>query len=564
MSGTADWDSDASDSSDDEKMDYRSRWRSTKGVLRSRRVRLLLLLVLSLGGILVHFLLRTDTKPIEDLTDEQLLTRKGAKDVKELRYSLRNLASKIDLPFQVGCREIDNSGPRANAAFVVLARNSELNDVIKSMNSLERHFNQWYNYPWVFLNDEPFDEAFKNGVREHTNSDIEFGTIPPEDWDFSPDIDSEEFKQYIENQGDRKIYYGNKESYHKMCRYFSGAFYKHELVKKREWYWRVEPNVEFYCDLTYDPFVEMEKHNKSYGFAIAIHELYRTVPSLFKETKAFAKENNLKPTKTWRMMVKNFRYSKGTNEQEFDMLKDRKHIYQKLEEDLIFEKFLAIKDKKDFSAINPDFIGKLIRRGMEPPLLHEDRFDYEEYNLCHFWSNFEIAKTSLFTSELYKKYYDRLERSGGFYKERWGDAPVHSLAVAMMLNIEQVHYFRDIGYKHSTLGHCPANSRNNQLSYIPDPRNENNPNFKLYKPDKPRSNGVGCRCKCPYFHREIEDSGSSCIDQWVRTTRDNYVPYQAVDLDYYKKKIERKLNRFLNNGGRLGDSNIGFEMAELD
>ena len=43
----------------------------------------------------------------------------------------------------------------------MLARNKELEDVVFSMKQLEDRFNKNYNYPWVFLNDEPFTEEFK-------------------------------------------------------------------------------------------------------------------------------------------------------------------------------------------------------------------------------------------------------------------------------------------------------------------------------------------------------------------------------------------------------------------
>lgn len=39
---------------------------------------------------------------------------------------------------------------------------------------------------------------------------------------------------------------------------------------------------------------------------------------------------------------------------------------------------------------------------------------------------------------------------------RWGDAPVHSIAVAMLLKTTEVHFFNDIGYKHNPLMHCPT------------------------------------------------------------------------------------------------------------
>jgi hypothetical protein len=32
-------------------------------------------------------------------------------------------------------------------------------------------------------------------------------------------------------------------SYHHMCRWNSGFFYKHPILKDYDWYWRVEPDV---------------------------------------------------------------------------------------------------------------------------------------------------------------------------------------------------------------------------------------------------------------------------------------------------------------------------------
>jgi mannosyltransferase len=27
-------------------------------------------------------------------------------------------------------------------------------------------------------------------------------------------------------------------------------FYKHELLQKYDWYWRVEPEIKYFCDIT--------------------------------------------------------------------------------------------------------------------------------------------------------------------------------------------------------------------------------------------------------------------------------------------------------------------------
>lgn len=50
---------------------------------------------------------------------------------------------------------------KANAAFVVLARNNDLDGVLSSMKQMEDRFNKKFNYPWIFLNEQPFTEEFK-------------------------------------------------------------------------------------------------------------------------------------------------------------------------------------------------------------------------------------------------------------------------------------------------------------------------------------------------------------------------------------------------------------------
>lgn len=112
--------------------------------------------------------------------------------------------------------------PRANAAFVVLARNKELDGVIQSLKSIERHFNRWYHYPYVFLNDGDFDDDFKATVKNYTSAPVEFGKIDNSMWGFPDWVDPEVAKEGVRKQGDAAIMYGGMESYHHMCRFYSG------------------------------------------------------------------------------------------------------------------------------------------------------------------------------------------------------------------------------------------------------------------------------------------------------------------------------------------------------
>ena len=43
-------------------------------------------------------------------------------------------------------------------------------------------------------------------------------------------------------------------------------------------------------------------------------------------------------------------------------------------------------------------------------------------------------------------------------KQRWGDAPVHSIAAALFAGTDRIHFFREIGYEHPPFNHCPAES----------------------------------------------------------------------------------------------------------
>ncbi|KAI8364122.1 glycosyltransferase family 15 protein [Blakeslea trispora] len=278
---------------------------------------------------------------------------------------------------------------RVNAALVILARNKELDALRKTMQQLEARFNSKFSYPYVFLNDEPFTDEFRELTTSLTQAETHYGLIPEEHWSYPDWIDIEKADRQRKDMGEQGIIYGDNLSYRHMCRYNSGFFYRHPLLTSYDFYWRVEPSVEFFCDIDYDPFLYMKRNNKKYGWTISLLEYEATIPTLWSTVKEFIKEHpNMIP----------------------------KH-------NLI------------------DFISN----------------DYgRSYNLCHFWSNFEIGDLRFLRSPEYAAFFDYLDRSGGFFYERWGDAPVHSIAVSLFLNKSEVHFFDDIGYKHDPFMHCPV------------------------------------------------------------------------------------------------------------
>ncbi|KAG7872513.1 hypothetical protein KL938_005337 [Ogataea parapolymorpha] len=89
-------------------------------------------------------------------------------------------------------------------------------------------------------------------------------------------------------------------------------------------------------------------------------------------------------------------------------------------------------------------------------LLHDEsnysRFVYDgttdSYNLCHFWTNLELGDLDVFRSQEYNEMFEYLDRQNGFFYERWGDAPVRSLILSLILKKGQIHRLADIGYIH--------------------------------------------------------------------------------------------------------------------
>ncbi|CEP61365.1 glycosyltransferase family 15 protein LALA0_S03e01222g [Lachancea lanzarotensis] len=450
-------------------------------------------------------------------------------------FGFSNINTSKDSVFADGCVDplVYQDAPHyasQNASFTMLTRNSEIETVLKTVRSIERHFNQWYQYPYIFLNHEPFDPEFVELVTATTGAKVQFGVLSELEWEFPPGLREQLiFKESIEEQGDRGILYGNLESYHKMCRFYAGAFYKHPLVAQYEWYWRIEPDVEFFCDLTYDPFYEMSRRGKKYGFTVFIEELYWTVPNLFRFTRSFIRRKGVKVGNLWPLVAKSY----NSDFKNDDLLMKFINFDSDVERELTKER--KIKDLLDTvgntktSALDREALKLLIERASRKAPIFEDKFDDEEFNLCHFWSNFEIARVDLFSTGLYADYFAYLEESGGFWAERWGDAPVHTLGLAMMLNVDDVHYFRDIGYQHSTVVHCPINKAGEQLPYVETLkhqklRHQSGGTLQTFFDDitkvqeKESEFGVGCRCVCP-TKRDVEDT-SQCFRKWHDIIRD--------------------------------------------
>ncbi|KAL8951471.1 MAG: hypothetical protein Q9222_002548 [Ikaeria aurantiellina] len=290
------------------------------------------------------------------------------------------------------------NAPRINATILSLVRNSEVDGMVQSMQDLERTFNHKFNYPWTFFNDVPFTEEFKTRTQAETKAACHYELIPKEHWDVPSWINDDLFQESAKMLEEQDIQYASMISYHQMCRWNSGLFYHHPALKNTRYYWRVEPKVHFFCDIDYDVFRYMQDHNKTYGFTINLYDAPQSMPTLWPETLKF--------------MEAHPEYIKDNDTNSRAWLEDK-----------------------------------------------ERRPEHNEkaggYSTCHFWSNFEIADMEFWRSRAYEDYFNHLDRAGGFFYERWGDAPVHSIALGLFEDRSRIHWFRDIGYQHIPYFNCP-------------------------------------------------------------------------------------------------------------
>ncbi|TBU02170.1 glycolipid 2-alpha-mannosyltransferase, partial [Hamiltosporidium magnivora] len=170
---------------------------------------------------------------------------------------------------------------KENAVIVILCRNEEMNQISESIKNFEEIFNKQYNYPYVFLNDNDFTEEFKSKIKSVVSSTVEFGKINYPMWGPPKHINMDKAKENMKSLESQNIIYGGSLSYRNMCRFFSGYFYRHDLVKKYDYYWRIEPGVKFFCKMNYDPFKFLRESKKEYGFVITIREYMQTIPTLW-------------------------------------------------------------------------------------------------------------------------------------------------------------------------------------------------------------------------------------------------------------------------------------------
>ncbi|GAA5808577.1 hypothetical protein MFLAVUS_001968 [Mucor flavus] len=283
---------------------------------------------------------------------------------------------------------VSNASTKAKGAFVVVAHEEELYRLRATMLDVEGHFNHRYNYPWVIIGPKLFSRHFREFITHTTNAPVSFGLAPAIEWQEPYWIDVRNAEDNAKELTVKGLPKGESMHWRRMTRYNMGFLAFHPLLKDLEFYWKVQPGSNYHCDIYHDPFERMKREKKKFSFALTMTENHEFVQGLDATVKEFIIQHKsmLQPVS--------------------------KSIYK------------ALLHKSDKKPDNSNPLGE-----------YDGRFSN-----CMIFNNFMITSLDFLRSKEYNMFFDALDRSGGFFYQRWGDSLPQSIAVSLFLEAKDISY----------------------------------------------------------------------------------------------------------------------------
>ncbi|KAH9992137.1 nucleotide-diphospho-sugar transferase [Russula vinacea] len=288
----------------------------------------------------------------------------------------------------------------ANATLFMLARNSDVDSAVHSVREMEDRFNHNYGYPWVFLNEEPFSEDFIRCAPKPPSFLSKARHAAPALADLTV-FPLDPYEHWYQPDWINETIAAAERDRMVQITSYTPAVYRNMCRFNSGFFYR-------------HPLVQNYRYYWRVEPGVHFHCDVNIDPFVYLH------ENN----KTYGFTISLYEYQRT-----IESLWSTVH---------------------EFMAEHPEYVAQ----NNAMPFLSDN--GGSSYNLCHFWSNFEIADMDFWRGEAYSAFFEYLDSRGGFYYERWGDAPVHSIAAALFAGKDRIHFFREIGYDHAPFMHCPT------------------------------------------------------------------------------------------------------------
>ncbi|KAJ3883811.1 nucleotide-diphospho-sugar transferase [Lentinula edodes] len=298
-------------------------------------------------------------------------------------------------------------GDLTNRVIFMLVAPSRIHQATLALLNVENRFNRRLQYPYVLFTASEEESAMvteedKRKIDWITQGRAKFAVLTEESWDIPDFYDKSRVEESLHTIG---FSFG----YRAMCRFYSGFFWQHPALAQYDWLWRLDTDIEFHCDIPYDPIDRMMDAGALYGFVQVNEDANWVQPSLARNVSEFL----------------------------FDYYQSHSTSAD------------AVSINGGLPAAPPDVNHGFVwhgKEGIEKALIGEAGSN--EWTKMCMYNNFEISHRSIWESEIYTAFFKHLDQAGGFFYERWGDSPVHSFGVAMTLRKDQVMQFHDLGYQH--------------------------------------------------------------------------------------------------------------------
>jgi FkbM family methyltransferase len=186
--------------------------------------------------------------------------------------------------------------------------------------------------------------------------------------------------------------------YRHMCRFWAYGIFQEPAMASLQYYWRLDTDLFLQQDVYHDPFNVMESSHIQYMHGALISEAPFVVTGLWNLTLEHMRSQGMHP-----------------------------------------RSMLPLANKIDgIENVNTMSLDKAI-----------DFMGEAGYNLLIYYNNFEVSRPEIWRSQKYMSYFKAIDDSGGIFFYRWGDAPIRTMAVHMLLpESEVVQWKPSLTYYH--------------------------------------------------------------------------------------------------------------------
>ena len=294
-------------------------------------------------------------------------------------------------------------GFKPKGSLVMYISDSDLEDIIRTIESVQIRFNNWVQYPWVLISvdgKEYNDVDWMDKLRESDLFDnakngkikVNFETVSGQYWGMPEWIDVGKLaksrnKLWLEPHIDST-------EYRIWTRYFTGFLPLENFMLEYDWMWYIKPGTVLSCEVDYDVFRVMQDSGKLIG-----------VSGSFK--------------------IENLG--------DFDFEKSYKNL----------------KDKHQDMIREDNLESFLLER-------NDQNNDDKKFDKCELlMESFSLSNLNFWRSETYQNYFEIIDKEGPIFYNGWTINKVQTLAITLLMSQNSFKFFDNLGFENDDYVNCP-------------------------------------------------------------------------------------------------------------